>query len=160
MKLANGAVLRSTDRAGIYYDDAHKMHYRKGDNGKFVALPDVRTMRKDGSWVDRHYKTHPATDVPKAGQLPQYNKPAAPAEKQGGPIMGNGGAPHKPVTISLNQTPRFGTTIADDIENAKNACKNAGRELSEAEQKRIDSCKSTLELNVCLNSMGIKTQIK
>ncbi|MDE6138862.1 MAG: hypothetical protein K2F57_05270, partial [Candidatus Gastranaerophilales bacterium] len=77
-KLSNGAVLRPTDNANVFYDDAHKMHYRKNEDGKFVSLPDVKQMGKNGSWIDKQGKSHPATDIPKAGKLPNYNKPAAP----------------------------------------------------------------------------------
>lgn len=136
------------------------MHYRKDKDG-FRVLPDVRTMRKDGSWVDKQGKTHPATDVPKAGKLPNYNKP----ESQG-PKMGNDGTPNKPVEIWLNQMLGPGIvdlstgkvrpkTIKDDINAAKAACEDAGRTLSAAEQAELNKCRNTDELKAYLNSIGV-----
>ena len=88
----------------------------------------------------------------------KYTKPAAPAkpaEKQGAQKVGNGRGPLKPVTVTVDHL----STVQDNIAKIKNACKATGRELSDAEQKRIDSCKTTWELSACLNSMGIKTRV-
>lgn len=82
--------------------------------------------------------------------------------------MGNGGVPHKPVTITLNQMPgpffdaglgkTRPKTMQDDINSAKASCEKAGRPLSAAEQAELNKCRNTQELKAYLASIGVNVR--
>lgn len=58
-KAAQGKGYRATDHAGTFYDEKTKTHYQWDDEtGDFKALPDVKSINKDGTYTGTDNKLH------------------------------------------------------------------------------------------------------